>query len=397
LTNKFGGSSQDDQVNIDDEDIPAFPAEFVDQRTGELKEPLLRLRLGQLIQVQKQRDDGWHYGFVIFDSATDGQDNDTSLVSKLRELDEKRKAANNRLSDQKASVGNVVDGFVQHLIKGDESPDLEEKEADDDSGGVTSGWFPAAFMRAPSPLELAAMQACLQQASDHDDNGLISDPLAPPDNWATKDNPDPLHPKIVDLAEDDPERSEIEEFFKASLRETLADLKVIKSVKRIESIGLWQSFVTKKRQLQTRAKAEGHDEAYAEAYEKVWMFHGTVPDVIPKICGQGFNRSFCGRNAVKYGKGVYFATNSFYSNRYSQSDSKGIKRMFLCRVAVGEYHKGRDGQIAPDERIPNKHILYDSTTDNMSDAARDMFVVFHDAQAYPEYLLEYSTETKTNN
>ena len=81
------------------------------------------------------------------------------------------------------------------------------------------------------------------------------------------------------------------------------------------------------------------------------------------------------------GKGVYFATNSFYSNRYAHPDSNGLKRIFLCRVAVGEYHKGRDGQIAPDERNNKKHILYDSTTDSMDDAERDMFVTYHDAQA----------------
>ena len=32
-------------------------------------------------------------------------------------------------------------------------------------------------------------------------------------------------------------------------------------------------------------------------------FHGTGRD--SEICAQGFNRSFCGRNIVRYGKGVY--------------------------------------------------------------------------------------------
>ena len=31
------------------------------------------------------------------------------------------------------------------------------------------------------------------------------------------------------------------------------------------------------------------------------MFHGTAPEIIQKICRQGFNRSFAGRNAVVYG------------------------------------------------------------------------------------------------
>ena len=61
-----------------------------------------------------------------------------------------------------------------------------------------------------------------------------------------------------------------------------------------------------------------------------------------------------------------------------------MKQMFLCRVAVGEYCLGKDGQNAPDERHTlniHRHILYDSTTDNMEDNRRHMFVVYHDAQA----------------
>jgi poly [ADP-ribose] polymerase 10/14/15 len=164
------------------------------------------------------------------------------------------------------------------------------------------------------------------------------------------------------------------------------------------------------------------------------MFHGSAPEVIPKICQQGFNRSFCGKNAVVYGKvgtckvfpgwdaanrvfktpsamnllswitimtlgnsstdqGVYFANNSLYSNRYSFSDSKsGVKRMFLCRVLVGEFCKGNNGQLVPDERDASNNVLYDSTTDSLDVKQRDMFVTYHDAQAYPEYLLEYKIE-----
>ena len=34
---------------------------------------------------------------------------------------------------------------------------------------------------------------------------------------------------------------------------------------------------------------------------------------VPKIQSQGFNRAFAGKNAVVYGKGVYFARDSRYS------------------------------------------------------------------------------------
>ena len=126
-----------------------------------------------------------------------------------------------------------------------------------------------------------------------------------------------------------------------------------------------------------------------DAYEHHGMFHGTHPDVIDKIVENGFNRSFCGKNGTNYGNGVYFATRSRYSNDFSNADAHGVKHMFVCSVLAGEYQGGRQGQIQPDERIGGSNKLYDSTTDSLDAQRRNMFVVYHDAQAYPHYLIEY--------
>ena len=67
-----------------------------------------------------------------------------------------------------------------------------------------------------------------------------------------------------------------------------------------------------------------------------------------------------------------FANNSFYSNRYAHADSRGVKRMFLCRVAVGEFCLGKNGQLTPDVRDDKRNLLYDSTTDNMDSSKRDV-------------------------
>merc|ERR1712167_489021 len=56
------------------------------------------------------------------------------------------------------------------------------------------------------------------------------------------------------------------------------------------------------------------DTAAAARFERRWLFHGTDQDTVPKITQQGFNRSFCGKNATAYGKGVYFARDSEYSS-----------------------------------------------------------------------------------
>lgn len=82
-----------------------------------------------------------------------------------------------------------------------------------------------------------------------------------------------------------------------------------------------------------------------------------------KIIQQGFNRSFCGKNATAYGKGVYFARDSAYSSSrtYSVPDRHGVQYMMACSVVVGEYCQGMHDALTPDLRDASKNILYDST------------------------------------
>lgn len=92
-----------------------------------------------------------------------------------------------------------------------------------------------------------------------------------------------------------------------------------------------------------------------------------------------------------YGDGVYFAVEARYSaqDRYSEADTNGNKHMFLARVLTGEYTKGIKGMIAPPTKDPNrnKEKLFDSVVDNTTNPS--MFVIFHDAQCYPEYLITF--------
>ena len=73
--------------------------------------------------------------------------------------------------------------------------------------------------------------------------------------------------------------------------------------------------------------------------------------------------------------------------RYSRPDSNGVQRMFACSVMVGEYSRGHNNQLVPDVRDATKNLLYDSTVDNVS--APNMYVTYHDAQAYPDYLITF--------
>ncbi len=108
--------------------------------------------------------------------------------------------------------------------------------------------------------------------------------------------------------------------------------------------------------------------------------------LMPRPCAvQGFNRSFCGKNATMYGKGVYFARDASYSSNYTSPDAQGVHFMFLCRVVVGEYCQGVRDALAPKVRMGNQ--LFDSTVDTMQHPR--MYVTYHDAQAYPEYIVKF--------
>ena len=214
----------------------------------------------------------WTYGFVIFDSAAAKQEDkknakgDIPLVSALRTIEAQKKDAKDAISDRTGRLG----GWGKRAAAEEEKDD----EDDGDDGGFSSGWFPEAFTRNPTPLELAEMQASMLGAVGAESE--VIDILAPPENWDSKDNPDPLNAKLVDIRKDSEEHKEVVDFFKKSLGGSTGKLRQIHSLKRIESLSLWQSYKAKFRQLQMRAVAEGKDENYASGYEEKWMFHGTA-------------------------------------------------------------------------------------------------------------------------
>lgn len=78
-----------------------------------------------------------------------------------------------------------------------------------------------------------------------------------------------------------------------------------------------------------------------------------------------------------------------HNDRYSPPDRSGVQQMFLVRVLVGHTCRGNSGQIVPDIRDSSRHILYDTTTDGGSASNSTIFVTYHDAQQYPEYLVRF--------
>ena len=165
----------------------------------------------------------------------------------------------------------------------------------------------------------------------------------------------------------------------------------IHSIDRVQNISLWQSYAVKK--AATCSREDDPDKA-ARKYVRAWLFHGCPSDVVPKILQQGFNRSFCGKNATLYGKGVYFARDASYSTfpLYCAPDAQGVQTIFLVRAVVGQWSKGVKDALTPDVRDAARNILYDCTVDNVRDPS--IFVTYHDAQAYPEYMIKFSQTTQ---
>ncbi|XP_046902162.1 poly(ADP-ribose) polymerase family member 14-related sequence 1 isoform X2 [Hypomesus transpacificus] len=152
-------------------------------------------------------------------------------------------------------------------------------------------------------------------------------------------------------------------------------------IERIQNSTLWKSLQIKKQGMEKR---NGHQNNEKQ------LFHGACYQSIDHITHNGFNRSYAGKNAAAYGNGTYFAVEARYSasDTYSRPDPQGQKFMFLCCVLTGDFTRGQHGMIVPPSKGNTNAQLYDSVTDNP--ARPSMFVIFHDCQAYPEYLITFN-------
>ena len=111
--------------------------------------------------------------------------------------------------------------------------------------------------------------------------------------------------------------------------------------------------------------------------------------IFAKFCVNYFH-DFLYDVATVYGKGVYFACNANYSARdqYSPRDANNNKHMFLAKVLTGEYAVGSSNCLTPPPKNLSGLTLYDSVVDNAGHPS--IFVIFGDAQAYPDYLITFT-------
>ena len=124
---------------------------------------------------------------------------------------------------------------------------------------------------------------------------LLAQQMKQPDYWSAMKNQQtaerfPLPPG--------PERDHVCQAFMKTLN---SSIKVV-DVQRIQNLPLWRKYATNRWEFVSREGASSQ-----ARNERVWLFHGTEEDTVEMIAQQGFNRSFAGKNATYYGKGVYFA------------------------------------------------------------------------------------------
>ncbi|XP_053390313.1 protein mono-ADP-ribosyltransferase PARP15-like [Mercenaria mercenaria] len=210
----------------------------------------------------------------------------------------------------------------------------------------------------------------------------------PPATWdSMKENQNLL---LVDLLPATKEYQDLQQTFTQSIHQPSSIQQPsscdIVGIKRIQNRSLMKQYEAKKTELEVQNPNMKNEN---------FLWHGTSPDAVESINNRGFNRSYCGKNATAFGKGVYFAVNASYSaqNTYSPADSNDVKRIYYCRVLTGDYTEGKtEMKVLPQKsNSSNSSILYDSAVDKKNSPS--IYVVFHDTQAYPEYLVSFKIKT----
>ncbi|XP_059396160.1 protein mono-ADP-ribosyltransferase PARP15-like [Carassius carassius] len=164
---------------------------------------------------------------------------------------------------------------------------------------------------------------------------------------------------------------------KADFKKTVP--KTVLKIQRIQNMNLRRLYEGRKKELEDKNGSVG-------AAEKM-LYHGTSEESCSSIMKSNFNRSVAGQKATNYGHGTYFAVNASYSaqNKFAVPAADGTQLMFVARVLTGYHTRGKANMKTPPVREESDH--YDSVVDNLQNPS--MFVVFHDCQAYPDYLITF--------
>ena len=329
------------------------------------KEPQMVLVPGDIVQISNKRKDGWSYGSKLHME-------DEPLGRRLVQLTLAKQDNRSPAKKDRKSVNGI---------------DIGEENEDDGNYIVTynNGWFPTNVTRVPNTEDLNTLRKTL---------GTAADDLSPPDHWDKIVDPSVVQ-KSKPLDKNSKEFQDVAKPFMSTLPPTT---KIVR-IQRIQNLAMRQTYIVKRNTVISRDKSlVGGKRKSVSRFERSYLWHGTDENTVEKIIQQGFNRSFCGKNATMYGKGVYFARDASYSSddTYSPpSKPSGHKYILACNVIVGEFCLGKTNARTPDLRDAAKNILYDSTVDNLHNPS--LYVTYHDACALPEYLIVFKEGRKSKH
>ncbi|XP_052771707.1 protein mono-ADP-ribosyltransferase PARP14-like [Mya arenaria] len=219
-----------------------------------------------------------------------------------------------------------------------------------------------------------------------------------PTEWkAMKDG---VNIKLVEIKPDEKQFKDIEARFMTEVKNgqyanspghkyDKNSMKVVK-IERIQNKALYQQYQAKKSFLQEQKPILPPN---MPLERELW--HGTNEAAMDSIICHGFNRSYAGDNAGKpwYGQGVYFASDASYSAR-SWMTGAGVGKkgyVFLVKALTGHLCPGKPGMrvLEPVDKAKDPLVLYDCAVDKLANPME--FVIFSDTQAYPAYILTFSS------
>ncbi|XP_038045720.1 protein mono-ADP-ribosyltransferase PARP14-like [Patiria miniata] len=187
------------------------------------------------------------------------------------------------------------------------------------------------------------------------------------------------HFQLVKLAVGSKEYTDVEKRFRSSMGPK-APVNQIDEILRIQNKDLMMIYQARKAAMEARLDRTDIEKT---------LYHGTDEQTCDKINRFGFDRGFSGKNATVHGNGTYFAAEASFSARsfYAEPNASNTKHIYATKVLVGDFTTGAKGMVMPPNKPNNSDQLYDSVVDNVGKPS--IYVIFNDAQAYPEHLIKY--------
>ncbi len=215
-----------------------------------------------------------------------------------------------------------------------------------------------------------------------------------PDLWESQGRSE--H-KLYDVNRNGSEFSFVQDLFMKTMRNHRNS--TITCIQRVENALQHDAYKVQRRNIAMDiTKAAGTVSSAIEHQFVNWLFHGTKQDNIEQIVNSqatGYLPMLagCAVGAI-WGNGTYFARDAKYSHDYTEAKidvltAQSQRKMLLNRVIVGELHKGAQGISKFPMAKGEKYRQCNSLVNDVKDPS--IFVIQHSNQAYPSYVITYTT------